>query len=262
MGALDENELLSFVNRVAKHALTNERNLRGVDIHSFVEAIKLVRFNETQLDTWLTRFKDTFDAQRDLLYSMLHGIYCDPSSGEEARVNALTICTFSIDLITPRARSELVDRHQDYRAKGDEPRQKASQLFFERLGLFSLLGDSEVHSLITSAAKNLLSVHDGFNNFYNEPPFAERLAGMVAQNRVPPSAQYEYVEAVVTCATGNRYGVSHAALPSYHKMIKSFRVLRERRSPISVSGATTGGAGRWGCGASVAAARSTSRTAS
>ena len=41
-----------------------------------------------------------------------------------------------------------------------------------------------------------------------------------------------------------------------------FRVLRERRSPISVGGGTTGGAGRWGCGASDAAARSTSRTAS
>jgi hypothetical protein len=50
-------------------------------------------------------------------------------------------------------------------------------------------------------------------------------------------------------------------------IIKS-RVLRERRSPISVGGGTTGGAGRWGCGASGAsgasgaAARSTSRTAS
>src|SRR4029078_8053815 len=28
------------------------------------------------------------------------------------------------------------------------------------------------------------------------------------------------------------------------------RVLRERKSPISVGGGTTGGAGRWGCGAS------------
>jgi hypothetical protein len=40
------------------------------------------------------------------------------------------------------------------------------------------------------------------------------------------------------------------------------RVLRERRSPISVGGGTTGGAGRWGCGASGAGLRTTSRTAS
>jgi hypothetical protein len=39
-------------------------------------------------------------------------------------------------------------------------------------------------------------VHNGFNNFYNEPPFADRLAGLAAQYRVPESAQYEFVEAV------------------------------------------------------------------
>jgi hypothetical protein len=80
--------------------------------------------------------------------------------------------------MTPRARSGLVDRHQDYRAKGDEARHKASQQFFERLGLVSLLGESEVHSLITAAARNLLSVHNGYDNFYNERPFADRLAGL------------------------------------------------------------------------------------
>jgi hypothetical protein len=46
--------------------------------------------------------------------------------------------------MTPKAKSTLVDRHQDYRAKGDEPRHKASQQFFERLGFIGLLGDAEV----------------------------------------------------------------------------------------------------------------------
>jgi hypothetical protein len=44
-------------------------------------------------------------------------------------------------------------------------------------------------------------------------------------------------------------------------IVKS-RVLGERRSPISVGGGTTGGTGRWGCGANGAGVRSTSRTAS
>ena len=148
--------------------------------------------------------------------------YCDPSSGEEARVNALTICQAFAATMTPQTRSSLVDRHQDYRAKGDEVRHAASQLFFERLGFISLLGDAEIHSLITSASKNLLSVHNSMNNFYNEPPFADRLAGLAAQNRIPESAQYEFVDAVVTCATGNPYGVSNAAMPAYAAMIRSF----------------------------------------
>lgn len=222
MAALDEDEFLNFLSRVARHALANERNPRGVDIQSFIAAVKAARFTQAQIETWRARIADTFDAQRELLIGMLHGLYCDPSSGEEARVNALTICQAFSATMTPQTQSSLVDRHQDYRAKGDEVRHTASQQFFERLHFLSLLGDTEVHSLITSASKNLLSVHNSMNNFYNEPPFADRLAGLAEQNRIPESAQYEFVDAVVTCATGNRYGVSHAAMPAYAAMIRSF----------------------------------------
>lgn len=222
MGALDEDEFLTFLNRVAKHALSNEQNPRGVDIQAFIGSIKGGRFTDTQFDTWQSRIAATFDAQRELLFGTLHGIYCDAASGEEARVNALRICEAFAPSFTPKTKSDLVDRHQNYRAKGDEVRHTASRQFFERLGMLALLGDSELHSVIISASRSLMTVHDAYNNFYNEPPFAERLSGLVAQNRVPESAQHEFVETVVTCATGNRYGVSTLAMGAYWKMIRSF----------------------------------------
>ncbi len=112
MGTLDEDEFLAFFNRCAKHALANERNPRGVDIQAFITAIKLAKFTGAQLETWRTRVAETFEAQREALIGMLHGIYCDPASGEEARVNALAICQAFKSTFTPKARSELIDRHQ------------------------------------------------------------------------------------------------------------------------------------------------------
>lgn len=222
MGVIDENELLNFLNRVGRHALANEHNPRGVDIQAFLVAIKSARFTAAQLDTWRTRIAETFDAQREMLFGTLHGIYCDPASDEEARVNAITICVQFGATMTPQALSALVGQHEDYRAKGDDARYKASQQFFVHLGRLALLGDTEMHGLITTAAGQLLSVHNALNNFYNEPPFADRLASLASQNRIPESARFDFVNAVVTCATGNPYGVSHAALPAYHAMIKSF----------------------------------------
>ena len=137
-------------------------------------------------------------------------------------MNAISLCTPFQDEYTPSTLSMLVDRHQDYRAKGDESRHKASQVFFERLGLISLLGEREVHSMVTIAARNLLRVHDGWDNFYNEPPFAERLAEIVRGIAIPESAQSNFVEAVVTCGVGNLYGVSRGALMHYQAMVKSF----------------------------------------
>ena len=222
MGALDETEFLAFLNRCAKHALSNERNPRGVDIQGFVAAIKGPRFTAPQLDAWVERLLQTFDAQRELLIGTLHGIYCDPSSGEEARVNALWTCERLASDFSPSTRSALVDRHHDYLARGDVARHRASQIFFERLSLLELLSEAEFHALVTTAARNLLSVHNSFNNFYNEPPFAERLAALAKQNRVPESAQFEFVNTVVTCATGNQWGVSNAAMGDYQNIIRSF----------------------------------------
>lgn len=221
-GDVDEDEVISFLSRCQKHALSSAQNPKGVDTKALLAALKVARFKKGQLEEWEKRIRGTFDAQRELIFGMLHGVYCDPDSGEEARVNALSICDAFNGEFMPKTQSSLVDRHQDYRAKGDEKRYKASQRFFENLGLLSLLGEAEVHSLVTSASRNLLRVHNDWNNFYNEPPFAQRLAQLTSDIGVPESAQAVFVEAVVTCGVGNSYGVSHAAIPSYHVMVKSF----------------------------------------
>lgn len=221
-GAVDEDEFLGFLSRCQKHALSSVHNPKGVDTKALLTSLKATKFKKDQRLEWQRRIEETFEAQRELIFVMLHGIYCDPASGEEARLNAIALCeAFSNDL-SAKTRSALVDRHQDYKAKGDDSRQKASLLFFETLGQLALLSEGEVHSIFSSASRKLLAVHNSWDNFHNEPPFAERLLRLSAKNEVPETAQAIFVEAVVTAATGNFYGVSRAASPSYNDMVKSF----------------------------------------
>ena len=161
-------------------------------------------------------------AQRILILGTLHGIYCDPSSREEARVNVISICTELAREISPSAKSQLIDRHQDYRAKGDNKRQLASQKFFEKIDMLSLLNSAELHSLVTKASKALLRVHNDWDNFHNEPPFANRLYEITKSIEVPESAMHVFVETVITCAIGNQYGVSNGANSYYIRLIRSF----------------------------------------
>lgn len=222
VGKVDDHEFIAFTNRCAKYALGNENNPVGVDLPAFIAALKGGKFTEEQLKQWVLRIRRTHEAQQYLIFGSLHGIYSDPASNEEARVNALSIASCFAPNFTPRAKSDLINRHHDYIAKGDEKRHKASQIFFERLTMASLLGEHEVHSLVSKACKRLLGIHQSIDNFYNEPPFAERLLQLTTQVAVPDTARPEFVETVVTVATGNRYGVSNAALPAYQKMIKGF----------------------------------------
>lgn len=222
IGDIDNHEFISYANRCAKYALGNEQNPIGVNVKELITAIKLSKFTDEQLTTWVERLEKTHEAQRELLFGTMHGMFCDPQSSEETRVNALNIIDKFKDKLSPTIKSNLIDSHQDYIAQGKTDKHTASQIFFEKLGLLELLGESEHHSLISNACKRLWSVHQSSDNFYNEPPFAERLLQLSMQGAIPKTAKPEFVITVVGCAIGNQYGTSNSAYVHYAKMVQNF----------------------------------------
>jgi len=222
LGKINDREFVTFLNRCTKYALGEVTSPKGVDISAYITALKSARFTGGQCQVWVERLAQTHDAQRELLIGMAHGIYCDPNTPEPARLNALDICNALKDSFSASLKSDLINKHSEYLAKGDEKRHSASQQFFEKLGLLGLLNESEQHAVFTRAIERLKSAHLGLNNFYNEPPFAERLYELSQQGEVPETAQELYVEVVVQCFIGNGYGVSWAAEPYYKKMIEAF----------------------------------------
>jgi hypothetical protein len=210
IGTVDAYEYTNFLSRCAKYALNDLKNPRGVDTAAFLKAVKEKRFSQFQLEEWVGRLTDTHEAQRETLISILHGIYCDPAVGEESRLNAFDLAQrFAVEF-TNKTKSDLLNRHTGYSSQGETDRHAASQTFFTKLGLAELLSDAELHTLIATACKRLMQVHQNYNNFYNETPFAERLLELSEQVAIPDSAKTEFVETVVTCSVGNPYGTCRA----------------------------------------------------
>lgn len=222
MGMLNEDEFIGFLSRVGRHAFSEEHDRRGLNLAEFLVTVKSAKFDADQLVYWSEQISRTFDAQREMLFGTLHGIFCDPSSGQEARVNALDICAAQSANMTQKALSVLVDQHEKYRGKAQEDRLSASRSFFTRIGRFDYLSDTERHGIIVGAAQQLMSAHNAMNNFYNEPPHAEKLMTLTKHANVPASARATFVEVVITCGVGNGYGTSHGALGFYHDMVRSF----------------------------------------
>jgi hypothetical protein len=222
MGKINDREFITFLNRCTRYALAAEAFPRGIDVSSFISAIKGARFNDAQLAVWIDRLDGTHDAQRQLLFGTVHGIYCGPATSEPVRLNALDLCKAYFLKLTAAVKADLINRHSEYVARGDVPRHTASQQFFEKLGALALLNESERHGVISSAVSRLWAVHQGMDNFYNEPPFAERLRKISEQEAIPITIQEDYVRVVVGCRIGNNYGVSWAAIPHYVEMIRAF----------------------------------------
>ena len=238
MGTINDREFITFLNRCVRYALSDESSLVGVDFTEFIAAVKGNRFTEEQCEAWVSRLDATHDPQRQLIFGTLHGIYCDPSSAESARLNSFDLCADYTEKFTTAIKSDLIDRHSDYLAKGKTRRHQVSLQFFEDLGLLSLLNKSERHSVISGGVRQLWNVHQAMNNFYNEPPFAERLLYLSETEPIPRTVQEQFVDTVVGCYIGNGYGVSRAAVQYYQSMIESFSrreiafliSLRERNS--------------------------------
>jgi hypothetical protein len=170
----------------------------------------------------MLRLTETHDAQCQLLVGMAHGIYCDPNTSEPARLNALDLCGGLKKLFNASIKSDLINKHSEYVAQGKEDKHTASLQFFEKLGMLLILNESEQHVVFSRAIDRLWNVHNGMNNFYNEPPFAERLLELSKQGAVPETVREHFVQTVCCCRVGNGYGVSNAAVPDYDQMIKSF----------------------------------------
>nr|WP_223232596.1 hypothetical protein [Vibrio cholerae] len=132
MGKVNDREFTTFLNRCVRYALADSASPRCVDIGAFISAVKGSRFNEQQCRIWTQRLNDTHDAQRQLLVTMVHGIYCDSATSEPARLNALDICLGLRDALTSSIKSELINNHTDYVAKGLEDKHTASLQFFEK----------------------------------------------------------------------------------------------------------------------------------
>lgn len=222
MGQINDREFTNFLNRCVKYALADSAIPRGVDIKNFISAIKTDKFTDGQLDLWVERLKSTHDAQRQMLIKMIHGIYCDPNTAEFSRLNAINLCEGLKVKFTSDINSDLINQHSNYLAEGQTDKHTASLQFFENLGLLNFLNDSEKHSIFSRSIDRLWSVHNGMNNFYNEPPFAERLLELAKQNAVPETAQKEFVEVVICCRIGNGYGVSDMARVFYDELISGF----------------------------------------
>lgn len=71
-------------------------------------------------------------------------------------------------------------------------------------------------------AKNLINVHDGFNNFYNEPLAAKLLSSMGSM--IPDPAVYDCINAVLICVTGNEYGISIEAQPYLQSILNGMTI--------------------------------------
>ncbi|QDI76451.1 MULTISPECIES: hypothetical protein [Roseobacteraceae] len=220
MGDVDEDEVISFMSRCAKYALSGTETPTGVDISELVKALKGATLTESQKEFWEQKISGTNSAQKSFIANSLHGIYCDPGSAQSTRQNCIDVASEVFE--TPSELSGAIDAHIKYKGRGEEAKVAASREFFRQIGRVDCLSESEIHDLFSRECDRLMNVHNQFDNFYNEVPFAERLLETFSQTTPPETVRDKLVDTLITCSVGNEYGTSRGADVYYKQAIEKF----------------------------------------
>jgi len=222
MGNIDDYELVAYISRCVKYSLGQVNVSIGVDIKLLIDAINGTPFTEDQLKYWVDKITETHSAQKEAIITMLFGIYCDPGKQTIARTNAINLSIYCKNELTEKMISTIISQYEEYVGKGDEGKRKAAEEYFVKMEMLDSLKDSARHVIITKACKQMLLIHQGMYNFYNEPPFARHMCLLSKQAPIPESAKHEFVNTIVSCAVGNEYGVSNDAVEYYDEIIRNF----------------------------------------
>ena len=157
------------------------------------------------------------------LVRTVFGMFADPNVAATTKQNIRWVAPAAWQKTPEQVRSELGTRYAVYAANADLPRKEAAKEFLQIVsGLNYLPEDTQVVEL-TEKINNLLTAHNGFNNFHNEPAHAKALFNSVPNTgQVPEAVKYNFVKTILMCYIGNGYGVSVAAYNYYEQLIARF----------------------------------------
>ncbi|XOQ36759.1 MAG: hypothetical protein ACFWTQ_04315 [Lactococcus sp.] len=219
---LDDRELINFISRCAKYGLSNNSEVTGVNFKIFNAVLESSTTTEDNLNALSEEVKNTFESQKNFIFTVLYSYYIDGSVPEIKRNNSMVLAKKIKTELNNTIILNLVEKHNEKKIKDDEISVNNSVVFLRELNLMSYLNESERAVIFRKGITNLKNAHLEMNNFYNEPPFAERLSEISYQIKpIPSVVKEEYMNILITCYFGNNYGVSDAALPFYTKMFQN-----------------------------------------
>ncbi|MCU4785577.1 hypothetical protein OCF11_14100 [Bacillus cereus] len=218
---LDGVELNYFMHQCIKHILGNDVQYEGFPVSDFMKTLKKDTMTEPVIDFYVEKIRKANDLQKTAIAKMLFANFVDEDSNEFVRTNCLAIAEVTWEEYNNTAIVDMLELYSEYMMKDNGVKKRYAERFFEKVGAVDELPKDKVINIVLRAINDLEVAHHNLSNFYNEKPFAQRLAESF-HKKIPNSVLQQYVFVVSLCYVGNRYGTADSAKPYYEQMIRNF----------------------------------------
>ncbi len=214
-------QLVAWLETCIREVLSKEPQGGVVEVRKLLRSLRNESLQEAHVEPIATSLQRLPDELARSLLRAAFGMFTDPSAPATVRNNILLVAPAMWGTAPDDSRHEVGLKHEAFSVNGEAARRSLAHQFLEAVEGLSYLPSSALAVEIGTAVENLSAAHNGYNNFYNEPPHARALARLVpATGRIPQAVERDYVKVLLMCRLGNGYGVSEAARPVYDELIQ------------------------------------------
>ncbi|GAA1334840.1 hypothetical protein GCM10009647_076840 [Streptomyces sanglieri] len=193
------------------------------EIGKLLHNIKSKRLPEDELKKAAAFFDALPEDQADNLAEALFGIYTPEGTTPEILDNIRSLWPELWPLISEDARNLAGIKLARFTANADLDRATRARELLDLVDGSAYLPEPERVAEIQQALDDLKRAHEGWHNFHEEPPAAQRLKDVVGRHGdIPTQINRRYVVQLVDVYLTNSHGVARNAEPSYLNLIGRF----------------------------------------
>jgi hypothetical protein len=220
---LDGLQLAHWLGACIKHAITLPYDQVAAQVQKLLKKVKEKQLDDSAIKEIASFFRNLPSAQADPLASGFFGTYTDLSTPPETLDNIRRLWRELWKQVSEETRYNFGIRLGRFRANGDQEQGTLARQLIDLVEGATYLPAEERAREIDDALEELVDAHNGWSNFYTEPPIARRLKELVGQHgAVPELLSRKYVLGLVEVFLTNGNGMAISADPIYRDMISRF----------------------------------------
>lgn len=220
---LDGLQLANWLGTCIKHAITLPYDHITAQVKKLLVKVKEKRLDDSAIKEITTFFVNLPPVQADPLASGFFGRYTTLTTGPETLDNIRRLWPELWQQVSEETRYNFGFRLGRFRANGDQEQAELARQLIDLAEGATYLPSEERAWELDGALDDLIDAHNGWSNFYTEPPIARRLQELVGQHGdVPEALSRKYVLGIIEAFLSNGNGIAINADPIYRDLIARF----------------------------------------
>jgi hypothetical protein len=221
--ALTGLKLAEWLETCIREVITLPREHVVAEIGRLLHNVRTKRLTSSELTNAAAFFDNLPPDQADNLAAGLFGIFNPPDATPDTQDNVRNLWPELWPYVGEEQRNECGIKLGRFHANGDTDRAQRARDLLDLVDGTAYLPESDREAELVQAIEELTNAHEGWNNFYEEPPVAQRLLNLVGKHgQVPARVNSTYVRQLVYVFLTNGNGTAWSADPIYKELIGKF----------------------------------------